>query len=347
MRRFRQYRTTQAVRDRYADVSEILPQDFIYPYFVEEGEGQKNEIASMKGVYRFSIDTLLEDIGTIVTSGIDKVLLFGVISQEEKDWNGTAAYREDNIISKAVRAIKASYPQVTVFTDVCLCEYTAHGHCGLLYADGKPLSRDEGLQLLQRDTRQITIDNDSTLPLLAEMAYQHALAGADFVAPSAMMDGQVEAIRQKLDSDPRTASTRIFAYSAKYASAYYGPFRDAACSAPSFGDRRSYQMDYRTHTQGLEEIAADIEEGADWIMVKPAMAYLDIIAKAVQRFTSHPMVAYQVSGEYSMLRNAAEQGLFDEERIFHESLTAIRRAGAKYIISYYAKRYAQLLTDKH
>ena len=217
-----------------------------------------------------------------------------------------------------------------MFTDICLCEYTSHGHCGVLDSPLTPL-----------------VLNDPTLPLLAEMAYQHALAGADFVAPSAMMDGQIEALRKKLDSDPLTKKTKILAYSAKYASAYYGPFRDAACSAPGFGDRRSYQMDYRTKNQGLEEIEADIEEGTDWIMVKPALAYLDIIQRASERFPDYPMVAYQVSGEYSMLLNAAEQGLFNEERIFHESLTAIRRAGAKYIISYYAKRYAQLFTNKH
>ena len=327
MKRFRQYRVTQEVRDHFADVPEILPQDFIYPYFVEEGKGIKTEIASMKGVYRFSIDTLLDDIRQLLPLGINKVLLFGVIPQEEKDERGTAAYRPDNIISRAVRAIKSSLPEVMVFTDVCLCEYTSHGHCGVL--------------------KRYDVDNDPTLPLLAEMAYQHALAGADFVAPSAMMDGQIEALRKKLDSDPQTRHTRILAYSAKYASAYYGPFRDAACSAPSFGDRRTYQMDYRTKNQGLEEIEADIEEGTDWIMVKPALAYLDIIQRASERFPDYPMVAYQVSGEYSMLLNAAEQGLFNEERIFHESLTAIRRAGAKYIISYYAKRYAQLFADKH
>ena len=327
MKRFRQYRVTQEVRDHFADVPEILPQDLIYPYFVEEGEGIKTEIASMKGVYRFSIDTLLDDIRQLLPLGINKVLLFGVISQQEKDELGTAAYRPDNIISRAVRAIKSSLPEVMVFTDVCLCEYTSHGHCGVI--------------------KRYDVDNDSTLPLLAEMAYQHALAGADFVAPSAMMDGQIEALRKKLDSDPKTRGTRILAYSAKYASAYYGPFRDAACSAPSFGDRRTYQMDYRTKNQGLEEIEADIDEGTDWIMVKPALAYLDIIQRASERFPDYPMVAYQVSGEYSMLLNAAEQGLFNEERIFHESLTAIRRAGAKYIISYYAKRYAQLFADKH
>ena len=326
MKRFRQYRTTQAVRDQWADVPELTPQDFIYPYFVVDGKGVKQEIGSMKEVYHFSIDMLLEDIAQLLTLGIDKVLLFGVIPQEEKDERGSLAYSPDSIVARAVRTIKEALPQVTVFTDVCLCGYTSHGHCGLL--------------------RTLSIDNDATLPLLAEMAYQHALAGADWVAPSAMMDGQVEAIRQRLDSDERTRHTRIMGYSAKYASAYYGPFRDAAHSAPSFGDRRSYQMDYRTRNQGLEEIEADIEEGTDWIMVKPALAYLDIIQRASERFPDYPMVAYQVSGEYSMLLNAAEQGLFDEWSIFHESLTAIRRAGAQYIISYYAKRYA-LLTNQH
>ena len=382
MKRFRQYRVTQEVRDRYADVPEILPEDFIYPYFVEEGEGIKTEVASMKGVYRFSIDTLLEDIRELLPLGINKVLLFGVIPQQKKDELGTQAYSADSIIVKAVRAIKATFPQVVVFTDICLCEYTSHGHCGVLDSPltNSPLipSSPEGQKLLKRGGQNASTNgnnsgnssqtdsayssplskrggggesllvlNDPTLPLLAEMAYQHALAGADFVAPSAMMDGQIEALRKKLDSDPLTKKTKILAYSAKYASAYYGPFRDAACSAPGFGDRRSYQMDYRTKNQGLEEIEADIEEGTDWIMVKPALAYLDIIQRASERFPDYPMVAYQVSGEYSMLLNAAEQGLFNEERIFHESLTAIRRAGAKYIISYYAKRYAQLFTNKH
>lgn len=328
MKRFRQYRLTQEVRDRYADVEPLEPQDFIYPYFVVRGTGIREEISSMKGVFRFSADKLLTDIDELLQTGVNKVLLFGVVDESEKDERGSAAYAEDNVVSETVRAIKAHFgDKVVVFTDVCLCEYTSHGHCGLLTrrsdnADGLP-----------------DVDNDSTLPLLAEQAYQHALAGADFVAPSAMMDGQIEALRAKLDSDPRTRDTRILAYSAKYASAYYGPFRNAAGSAPSFGDRRTYQMDYRTKDQGLEEIAADIDEGADWIMVKPALAYLDIIYRAAERFKDYPLVAYQVSGEYSMLLNAAEQGLFDERRIFLESLTAIRRAGAKYIISYYAKRF--------
>lgn len=350
MKRFRQYRTTQAVRDQFADVPEIKADEFIYPYFVEAGEGVKTEIGTMKDVFRFSIDTLLDDIADTLSLGINKILLFGVIPEEEKDERGSAAYKPDNIISEAVRAIKKRFGNaVTVFTDICLCEYTSHGHCGLLYENGKPIEYDKELMVLKRtgcscgkSHDAVEIDNDSTLPLLAEMAYQHALAGADFVAPSAMMDGQIEALRQKLDSDPRTKHVKILAYSAKYASAYYGPFRDAAGSAPSFGDRKSYQMDYRTHDQGLEEIAADIEEGTDWIMVKPALAYLDILYRASVAFPDYPLVAYQVSGEYSMLLNAAEQGLFDEKRIFHESLTAIRRAGAKYIISYYAKRYIRL-----
>lgn len=272
----------------------------------------------MEGVFRFSIDTLLTDMAELLSFGINKVLLFGVIPQEEKDERGSAAYKSDNIISRAVKAIKAKFPQVIVFTDVCLCEYTSHGHCGLLC--------------------DCDVDNDSTLPLLAEMAYQHALAGADFVAPSAMMDGQVEAIRQRLDKEGLTR-TKVLAYSAKYASSYYGPFRDAADSAPSFGDRKTYQMDFRTKDQGLEEIAADIAEGADWIMVKPALAYLDIVCRAHQMYPEYPMVTYQVSGEYSMLKNGAKQGYFDEKKIFFESLVAMRRAGADYIISYYAKDF--------
>ena len=241
-----------------------------------------------------------------------------MIKQEDKDACGTAAYQPDNIISKAVKAIKSRFPHLLVFTDVCLCEYTSHGHCGLLC--------------------DCDVDNDTTLPLLAEMAYQHALAGADFVAPSAMMDGQIEAIRQRLNREG-LHNTKILAYSAKYASAYYGPFRDAAGSAPSFGDRKTYQMDFRTMDQGIEEIEADIEEGADWIMVKPALAYLDIVCRAHQRVPDYPMVTYQVSGEYSMLKNGAKQGFFDEKRIFFESLVAMRRAGADYIISYYAKDF--------
>lgn len=320
MIRYRDYRKDQATRDKFADVK-LQANDFIYPYFVVDGNGVKEEIPSMPGIYRFSIDSLLSDIKEIYTLGINKVLLFGVIDANLKDERGTLAYTENSLVCQAVRAIKQAIPQVLVFTDVCLCEYTNHGHCGLLKGND--------------------VDNDSTLPLLAEMAYVHALAGADFVAPSAMMDGQIEAIDSKLKEAGLRNKCRILAYSAKYASAYYGPFRDAADSAPSFGDRKTYQMDYRTHDQGLGEIEADINEGADWTMVKPAMPYLDIVARGVEKFPNIPMVAYQVSGEYSMIKSAAKLGYLDEQRIVFESLIAIKRAGAQYIISYYAKEYMQ------
>ena len=318
MKRFRQYRLDAPTRDRYADVS-IAPSDFIYPYFVVEGENVKDEIESMPGIFRFSIDTLVADVKEVFALGIDKVLLFGVIADELKDERGTQAYQPDSLVCRAVRAIKSAVPQMCVMTDVCLCEYTNHGHCGLL------CNHD--------------VDNDTTLPLLAQMALVHAQAGADFVAPSAMMDGQIEALHQKLTEAGLRNKCKIMAYSAKYASAFYGPFRDAAASAPSFGDRKTYQMDFRTHNQGLEEIGADIEEGADWTMVKPAMPYLDIIARGVEKYPNTPMVAYQVSGEYSMLKAAAKLGYLDEKRVVFESLIAIKRAGAKYIISYFAKQY--------
>lgn len=320
MKRFREYRKDQATRDKYADVA-LDVKDFIYPYFVVEGEGVKDEINTMPGVFRFSIDTLVKDVKECYALGIDKVLLFGVIEDSLKNERGSLAYAEDALVCRAVRAIKAAQPEVCVITDVCLCEYTSHGHCGLLH------NHD--------------VENDSTLPLLAEMAYVHAKAGADFVAPSAMMDGQIEALDKRLREAGLRDKCKILAYSAKYASAFYGPFRDAADSTPSFGDRKTYQMDYRTHDQGLEEIAADIEEGADWTMVKPAMPYLDMIARGVERFPQIPMVAYQVSGEYSMLKAAASLGYLDEQRVVYESLIAIKRAGAQYIISYYAKEYMQ------
>ena len=320
MKRFREFRKDQATRDKYADVA-VNVKDFIYPYFVVEGEGVKDEISTMPGIFRFSIDTLVEDVKECYALGIDKVLLFGVIDDDLKDERGSLAYAEDALVCRAVKAIKAAQPEVCVITDVCLCDYTSHGHCGLLHDHD--------------------VENDSTLPLLAEMAYVHAKAGADFVAPSAMMDGQIEALDKRLREAGLRDNCKILAYSAKYASAFYGPFRDAADSAPAFGDRKTYQMDYRTHDQGLEEIAADIEEGADWTMVKPAMPYLDMIARGVERFPQVPMVAYQVSGEYSMLKAAAKLGYLDEQRVVFESLIAIKRAGAQYIISYYAKEYMQ------
>ena len=318
MKRFRQYRLDAATRDRYADVR-VSVKDFIYPYFVVDAENQEQPIATLKGISRFSIDRLLVDLEETVALGIDKILLFGVIENNLKDAFGTIGYNSDALVCRAIRAIKKQFPQLIIFTDVCLCEYTSHGHCGLLHGE--------------------IIDNDSTLPLLAQMALVHAQAGADFVAPSAMMDGQIQALKDILKLHNQTA--KVLAYSAKYSSNFYGPFRDAAGSAPSFGDRKTYQMDYRTKNQGIEEIAADIEEGADWVMVKPAQVYLDIIQRASVEFPSIPLAAYQVSGEYALLKNGAEAGLINEEQGFYESLTAIKRAGANYIITYYAKDFVR------
>jgi len=316
MKRFRIYRTDAAMREQHADVR-IHPDDFIYPLFIVEGKNQRQTIKTLPGVFRFSIDALNLELADISSLGINKVLLFGVIDHALKDSTGTAGYDPDSLICRTIRFIKSNFPQITVFTDVCLCEYTSHGHCGLL--DGK------------------LIDNDSTLPVLARIALAHAQAGTDFVAPSAMMDGQVEAIKEALTA--AGLKTKLLSYSAKYASSFYGPFREAADSAPSFGDRKTYQMDYRTKHQGIEEIAADIEEGADWVMVKPAQAYLDIIQRASVAFPDVPLAAYQVSGEYAMIKCAAANGLLNEEQAFTESLTAIKRAGAHYIISYYAKEF--------
>jgi len=316
MKRFRTYRTDAATRELHADIT-IKADDFIYPLFIVEGKNQRQTIKTLPGVFRFSIDALNLELADISSLGINKVLLFGVIDHALKDATGTAGYDPDSLICRTIRFIKSYFPQITVFTDVCLCEYTSHGHCGLL--DGE------------------TVDNDNTLPVLARIALAHAQAGADFVAPSAMMDGQVEAIKEALTA--AGLKTKLLSYSAKYASSFYGPFREAADSAPSFGDRKTYQMDYRTKHQGIEEIAADIEEGADWVMVKPAQAYLDIIQRAFVAFPDVPLAAYQVSGEYAMIKCAAANGLLNEEQAFTESLTAIKRAGAQYIISYYAKEF--------
>jgi porphobilinogen synthase len=316
MERYHQYRKDQDTRDKYAEVN-VTSDNFIYPYFVVEGSKQKQEINSLKNVFRFSIDELLKDIEQVVKIGINKILLFCVIDESLKDEIGSNAYSENNLINRAIKKIKEGFPELLIFTDVCLCGYTSHGHCGLL--------------------KNQEIENDATLPLLAEMALQHALSGADFVAPSAMMDGQVEAIREKLNE--KKLKTKILSYSAKYSSGFYGPFRDAAKSAPSFGDRKTYQMDYRTIDQALQEVKADIDEGADWVMVKPAHSYLDIIQRVKKNYPKIPLVAYQVSGEYMMVKAAAGAGYLNEEAAMIEVLTAIKRAGADYIISYYAKDF--------
>jgi len=290
------------------------------PVFIVEGESQRNEIPSMKDVFHFSIDEATRQIEINLKKGLRKYLLFGVVDNSLKDNLGTVAYQHKGLISRAIRELKNNFgSEIIIFSDVCLCGYTNHGHCGLISGN--------------------TIDNDSTLPLIASMALEHALAGADFVAPSAMMDGQVGAIRNAFIENG-LGKMRIMAYSAKYASAFYGPFRDAVDSAPAFGDRKTYQLDYRTIKQGIEEAGADISEGADWVMVKPAHTYLDMIRQIKSNFSNSTLAAYHVSGEYMLLKLAASIGMVDELQAFQEVTTAIKRAGADYIITYYAEKLA-------
>ncbi|MGQ9840436.1 MAG: porphobilinogen synthase [Anaerolineae bacterium] len=308
----------QMVRETVLDV-----QDLIYPLFVCCGEGQKQEIPAMPGQYRWSVDRLPEEAAQIKDLGIPAVLLFGVLENDRKDAWGSAAWAEDGIVQQAVRAIRQAVPELVVITDVCLCEYTTHGHCGVVEAG--------------------QVSNDPTLALLAQVAVSHARAGADIVAPSDMMDGRVAAIRTALDQAD-FMHIPILAYSAKYASGFYGPFREAAGSAPQFGDRLAYQMDPANAREAQREIELDILEGADMIMVKPALAYLDVIAQARARFDL-PLVAFSVSGEYSMLKAAAQNGWLDERRAALEMLTAIKRAGADLIITYAAPDVARWLRE--
>jgi porphobilinogen synthase len=295
--------------------------DFLYPAFVCHGRGIRTEIPSMPGVFHLSVDELVEEALATAADGVPGMLLFGLPSF--KDEAGSEAYDEDGVVQEAVRAIKSAVPDLLVVTDVCLCEYTSHGHCGLIRAG--------------------QVDNDATLPLLARAAVSHARAGADLIAPSDMMDGRVAAIRAALDENG-FPDLPIMAYSAKYASAFYGPFREAADSAPQFGDRRGYQMDPANGREALEEIALDLAEGADIVMVKPALLYLDVIRQARDRF-NQPIAAYNVSGEYSMLKAAARNGWIDEKRAALEALTSIKRAGADIIISYFARDVARWLRE--
>lgn len=319
--RLRRLRRTEAIRKLVAETA-LSTVDLICPLFVTHGSGVKNEIESMPGICQHSVDLLPQEAKDIAALGLKAVILFGI--PEKKDGLGSEAYRPDGVVQQAIRAIKESNPGLAVITDVCLCEYTDHGHCGVV-ADGE-------------------VDNDRTLELLAKTALSHAEAGADIVAPSAMMDGQVKAIREALDSSD-FARIPILAYAAKYASAFYGPFRDAAGSAPQFGDRRSYQMDPPNVREALREVEQDIVEGADMVMVKPALAYLDIIRRVRDTF-NHPLAAYNVSGEYSMVKAAAARGWIDERRTVTEILTAIKRAGADIIITYHAREAAAWLGDK-
>ncbi len=295
--------------------------DLIYPLFIIEGNHIKEEISSLKGVYRFSLDKLEEEINEIVQLGIQYVLIFGI--PQHKDNRGSQAYDDEGIVQKAVKKIKSITDKLYVITDVCMCEYTSHGHCGILNEKGD-------------------VDNEKSLYYLGQVALSHAKAGADMIAPSDMMDGRVGYMRKELDEWGYT-HTPIMSYSAKYASSFYGPFREAAGSAPTFGDRKSYQMDYANSNEALREVALDIEEGADIVMVKPALAYLDIIRRVKDTFNI-PIAAYNVSGEYAMLKLAVEQGLLDEKAII-ETLLSIKRAGADIIITYFAKDIAKLLKD--
>lgn len=298
----------------------LQPENFVMPLFVCPGEGIKKEISAMPGNYQMSIDRLLEECREISGLGIGGVILFGI--PETKDEMASGAYDPDGIVQRAVRAIKREIPGLVVITDVCNCEYTSHGHCGCV-VDGD-------------------VDNDITLGWLAKSAVSHARAGADIVAPSDMMDGRVAAIRKALD-EAGYVKTPILSYAAKFASCFYGPFREAAESAPQFGDRRSYQMDPPNAREAIREMDLDLEEGADILMVKPALPYLDLIAKAYERFPV-PIAAYQVSGEFSMIVAAARNGWLDRERAMMESLIAIRRAGASIILTYFAKDAAKLLS---
>jgi porphobilinogen synthase len=293
--------------------------DLVYPLFVVHGRGVREPIAPMPGQYRLSVDELVKECKDAAGMGIPAVLLFGL--PEEKDPRGSEAYAEDGIVQQAVRAVKDTVPDLLVITDVCLCEYTSHGHCGVV-EDG-------------------AVRNDPTLDLLSRTAVSHAEAGADIIAPSDMMDGRVGAIREALD-EATFAETPIMAYSAKYASVFYGPFREAADSIPQFGDRRSYQMDPANAQEAMREIALDLDEGADIVMVKPALPYLDVISRAKAEF-GVPLAAYSVSGEYAMIRAAGQLGWLDEERAIMEVLTGIRRAGADIVITYFAKDAARLL----
>ncbi len=297
-------------------------ENLIYPMFVRHGRDVRSEIPPMPDIFQLSLDQLITEVGEAADLGVEAVLLFGI--PESKDPEGTEAYQPGGIIQEAVRAIKQALPDMLVITDVCLCEFTDHGHCGIIRGD--------------------KIDNDGTLELLAKMAVCQAEAGADIVAPSAMMDGQVAALRSALDREGYE-DTPIMAYSAKYASGFYGPFRIAAESAPQFGDRTGYQMDPPNIQQALREIELDIQEGADIVMVKPALAYLDVLAAAKQRF-GYPLAAYNVSGEYSMVKAAAENEWIDGRRITLEILTAIKRAGADMIITYHAKEVARWLNGE-
>jgi len=314
----RRLRKNETIRRMVRETS-LSPDDFIYPLFITYGKNVRKEIKSMPGCFQESVDSIVKHAKEVYSLGIPAVILFGI--PEHKDEIGSGAYDPHGVVQKAIRAIKNKIPELQVITDVCMCEYTSHGHCGII--------------------EQGAVKNDPTLELLAKEAVSHAKAGADMVAPSDMMDGRVEAIRLALDAEG-FPEIPIMSYAAKYASAFYGPFRDAAESTPQFGDRRSYQMDPANRREALKEVALDIEEGADIVMVKPAMTYLDIISDIKENFDL-PVAAYNVSGEYSVIKAAAKLGWIEEERAMMEVLTSIKRAGADIILTYFAKDAARVL----
>ena len=320
MIRLRRLRNNETVRNMIRETS-VSVNDLVYPVFIKEGTDEKIPVDSMPGIYQYTIDRFPEELDRIQKAGVSAILIFGI--PEHKDECGSQAYAEDGITQRAIRQIKEWAPDLLVIADVCLCEYTSHGHCGLVH-EGKIL-------------------NDETLPLLAKMAVSLAKAGADMIAPSDMMDGRVAAIRECLDKAGHY-TTPIMSYAVKYASAFYGPFREAADSAPSFGDRKSYQMDPHNSREGLKEALTDVEEGADIIMVKPALAYQDMIWQ-VKEATNVPVAAYSVSGEYAMVKAAAANGWIDEERIVGEMATGAFRSGAQIYLTYYAELLARLMDE--
>jgi porphobilinogen synthase len=322
--RLRRLRRTDTWRRAVRETT-LSVDDLVYPMFVVDGDGVRNPVGSMPGVEQLSVDQIVRDAVEVHGLGIPAVILFGVPTEDAKDAHGTAGYDPGGLVPRAIRAIKAEVPELLVWADVCLCEYTSHGHCGILAEDGEVL-------------------NDETLDLLARAAVTYARAGADAVAPSDMMDGRVAAIRAALDGDG-LGNVPIVAYAAKYASGYYGPFRDAAHSAPAFGDRRGYQMDPGNVEEALREVELDIEEGADMVMVKPAGPYLDVIQRVKEAF-GMPTAAYQVSGEYALIKAAGEKGWVDEQRLAMESVLGIKRAGADLILTYFAKDIARALREE-
>lgn len=324
--RLKRSRRNNQIRELVSQ-TQLLARNLIMPYFIIEGKNKKEPIEAMPGVYRLSLDNLIKDINEIKKLGIKAVLLFGICRR--KDEKGRESYNKNGLVQRAIKAIKKEIKDMVVISDVCLCGYTFHGHCGIIKKVNRK-TMDYGL-----------IDNDATLKVLAKVALSQAEVGVDFVAPSAMMDGQVRAIRETLDKNG-FKEVGILAYSAKYASNFYGPFREALDSSPKFGDRKSYQMDFRNSDEALREIEEDIKEGADMVMVKPALAYLDIMAKAKEIFKV-PLVAYNVSGEYSLVKVGAKEGVVDEKEIILEILTAIKRAGADLIITYHAREVARWL----